>query len=488
MECANLRRRKARPVVNRGFDDISVAGYVTHQNGVPMAGVTMTLVNLGTGATQTDVTDEDGLYFFDGLQIAHRLRLTPTKENYEFAPPSVTIDGIVYDQVIHFTAFGPPPVPPAPPANQPTLAWTSYFDNPRPPGSPATQPNPDFNAMMARDAQGNVYVAGTSYSEFGLTGNTDISIYKTDPNGNRVWARTFNGSGNGRDGAVDLGVDAAGNVYVTGFASVQVSQGEDYDYVVLKYDPSGTLLWSKFYSGNGGEDVPRSIKVDAAGDSYVTGYSWGQFANYATVKYDTGGNQIWARRYAGGFGELATEVEVDSQGNVYVTGYSGHDVSGDAEDFLTVKYSPTGEQMWVNRYDTPPGDRNDQAHEMEINAAGDVIVMGLSDDFITAYTVVQKIDGASGTTAWTKNVNIVADQDLEDSPFAMKLDQAGNIILAGHIYDYFNDNHDAYVAKFDTQGVRQWSKIYDGQATHDYDADTKLAVDGGGNIYIAFSS
>ncbi len=485
-ECRNLRRRRPAAKTNSGEDNFTIAGQVRHTSGVPMTGVMMTL-KVNNQVTRTVVTENNGTYYFDDLQIVDNYELKPSKEGYTFTPPVIT-GVIVRDVVQNFTASGPPPPPPPTPANQPTLAWTSYYDNPLPAGS-TSGPNADYSAMMARDAQGNVYVAGTSFVEnFNKNGNTDISIYKTDANGNRLWARTFNGPRNYKDGAVDLAVDPAGNAYIAGFADVSTGSGSDYDYVVLKYDPDGNLLWSKYYSGNGGEDVPRSIKVDAAGNAYVTGYSWGLYANYATVKYDTNGNQMWARRYVGGFGELATEVEVDASGNVYVTGYSGHSVAGDAEDFLTVKYSPTGEQLWVNRYNAPPGDRNEQAHEMEINSAGDVFVMGLSDNFANAHTVIQKINGVSGTTVWTKNFNVSANADLEDSPFAMKLAPDGSIILAGHIIDFDNDNLDAYVAKFDPQGVLQWSKIYDGPGLHDYDADTKLALDAQGNIYIGVTS
>lgn len=487
-QCRNLRRQKSALRQNRGIDDISVAGHITHQNGVPMAGVAVKLENFYTKKIETVITGDDGTYFFDGLQIADSLEITPSKENYEFSPPAVTIDGIVYDEVQNFIAAGPPPEPPQPPANQPTLAWTSYYDNPLPINS-SSAPNADYNAMMARDAQGNVYVAGTSYVEhFGSNGNTDISLYKTDANGNRVWAKTFDGSGHYKDGAIDLAVDSAGNAYIAGYAYVGDGTGDDYDYVVLKYSSSGNLLWSRYYSGDGGEDIPRSLKVDPSGNVYVTGYSWGNYANYATVKYDTNGNQIWAKRFEGGFGEIATDVEVDGSGNVYVTGYSGNSVAGDAEDFLTIKYSPTGEQLWLNRYDSPTGDSNDQAAEMEIAPNGDIVVMGLSDDFINSRTTMQRINGVSGATVWAKNFRLSTGEDVEDTPFAMKIDPSGNIILAGQIYDFFEDDLDTYVAKFNSEGVRQWIKTYDGPGSGDYDGDPKLALDGQGNIYVGISS
>lgn len=490
-ECRNLRRRSIKPRAARGVENITVAGHITHQNGVRMAGVTMTLTDLGSNVSRTVVTNDDGAYIFDQLQIAHSYSLTPSKTGYEFSPPSVTIEQIVWDRVYNFTASGPPPNPPPTPPNQPTLAWTNYYDNPLPAGSNSA-PNADFNALMARDAQGNVYVAGTSYVEyFGSNGKTDISLFKMDANGNRVWARTFDGTANYKDGAVDLGVDAAGNVYVAGYATASVQGGTDYDYVVVKYDPNGNLQWSKYYSGMGGEDFPRSLKVDAAGNSYITGYSWGTpYANYATVKYDTNGNQMWAKRYASGNGEMASEVEFDAAGNIYVTGYGGNSVAGDAEDFVTIKYSSTGTQLWINRYNSQPGEKNDQAHEMELTPTGDVVVMGLSNDFIDAFTSVQKINGTSGATLWTKNFNAWHrhDEGPEHTPYAMKIDASGNIIIAGQIYDYPEDELDAYITKINAEGIQQWSKIYDGPGVGDYDGDPKLALDALGSAYLAVSS
>ena len=186
--CRNLRSPRTSISQDQGVDNFTISGVVRHEGGLPLPGVTMTLVITNRNVTLTVVTGDNGSYFFDGLQIVDEFTLTPSKEEYTFTPPSVSYV-IVRDVVYNFSAQGPPPVPPVPPANEPTLAWTSYYHNLPPSGSSLT-PNADYHAMVARDMGGNVFVAGTSHREnFQQNGNTDISLFKTDANGNRLWSR-----------------------------------------------------------------------------------------------------------------------------------------------------------------------------------------------------------------------------------------------------------------------------------------------------------
>jgi hypothetical protein len=487
-ECRSLRRSgKLRTAAEGEF--VSLSGHVTHQNGVRMSGVTMTLFE--EGATRTFVTGENGEYFFADIPFGAEVELTPSKEGYQFFPPSVIFSGIASDQVWNFIAQGPPPPPPPPPANQPTLAWSTYFDHPA--------QLADFNAMLGRDAQGNVYVGGSSYTEAedGTASDTDIVLFKTDANGNRVWSRTFNGAGDYKDGIRDLAVDAAGNVYLTGYSysGVEGNGLRSYNYVTLKYDTNGNLLWTKYYAGNPGyDDFPLSLKIDASGNAYVTGYSWGigTYANYATVKYDANGNQMWAKRFSGGNGEIATEVEVDNAGNVYITGYSNHSAAGGSEDIVTIKYDAGGNQMWLNRYNSatqqnPEGD-SDEAFEIEINAAGDVYVLGQTYDFTSPNkTIIHKINGASGGSVWTKDFS-ATDGMREDAPSALELDQNGNLYLTGMVFDDESYNVDSFTAKLNPEAVRQWVDVYDGAGDEDYDGDPKLVLDSSGNAFVGISS
>lgn len=463
---------------------VSITGHITHQNGVRLSGVTMSLHNSGDGTTRTVITDEMGNYFFGAIPYGSEVELTPTRADYEFYPPSVIWAGIVEDEVMNFIALGPPPPPPPPPANQPTLAWSSYFDN-----SPQLA---DYNALIGRDGAGNTYVSGTSYTQNDSSGNTDIVVFKTDANGNRLWSRTFDGAGHYKDAVRDMIVDAAGNIYLAGYSYVTDAGNpalNSYDYVLLKYNSNGDLVWSKYYGGNAGyDDFARSLKVDGAGNAYIAGYSWGvgTYANYATVKFDSNGNQMWAKRFAGGNGEILNEVEVDATGNVYITGYSNRTSAGGSEDIVTIKYNAAGDQQWLNRYNST-ADESDEGYGLEVTAAGDVLVLGESYDFTTSTTFVHKINGASGSTVWTRPIDAVEPDRLVYAQ-TMRLDAEGKIVLAGMLYDDFSYNVDSFVAKLDSESAMQWSKVYDGPSDEDYDGDTNITIGADGSVYLAVTS
>jgi len=66
----------------------------------------------------------------------------------------------------------------------------------------------------------------------------------------------------------------------------------------------------------------------------------------------------------------------------------------------------------------------------------------------------------------------------------MILDNAGNPIMAGSVYNGPTNRYDALTPKFNSSGVYQWHKLYNGSGSHD-DGGYDLYCDSGNNIYIA---
>jgi hypothetical protein len=140
----------------------------------------------------------------------------------------------------------------------------------------------DYVSSLSVDAFGNVFVTGRSPDNLN---DYDFATVKYDASGNELWVRRYNGPGNSGDVPNSLAVDQSGNVYVTGN-----SQGTEFasDYATIKYDPNGNELWIKRYNGSGNSyDDATSITVDGTGNVYVTGSSIGNGTgyDYTTIKY-----------------------------------------------------------------------------------------------------------------------------------------------------------------------------------------------------------
>jgi hypothetical protein len=112
------------------------------------------------------------------------------------------------------------------------------------------------------------------------------------------------------------------------------------------YDSDGDTVWVRRYNGPyNNVDNARAIAIDNSGNVYVTGESYGAGPgvdwDYATIKYSSTGVEEWVVRYDGpAHGEdKAVSIAVDGSGNVYVMGSSKGD--GTSDDFTTIKYSQT---------------------------------------------------------------------------------------------------------------------------------------------------
>ncbi|HMS34592.1 MAG TPA: SBBP repeat-containing protein [Ignavibacteria bacterium] len=188
---------------------------------------------------------------------------------------------------------------------------------------------------MNLDVSGNIIIT----CNYGL----DILTMKYDISGARLWRKIYAGiSGDYYDRVTDLAVDSLGNVYLTGNSKRTTANGGE-DFLTLKYNPSGNLLWERFYNGTYGDgDYANGITVDDNGNAYITGtaFDLNFDFNYMTIKYDTDGTEKWKISYDGGFTHRrddATAIILDNDGNVVVTGISSR--GSNFDDITTVKYS-----------------------------------------------------------------------------------------------------------------------------------------------------
>ncbi len=350
---------------------------------------------------------------------------------------------------------------------------------------------------------------------------------------------TFHG-GTGAEQGTALAIDAAGNVFLTGYTTstnlpvhqpLQERTGGGQDAFVLKLSPAGRVIWST-YLGGGGTDSGSAIAVDSDGAVYVAGTTNSidfplkspipagprGSSDAFIVKISSGGDQILhASVFGGSSVESIRAISIDSSNNVWLSGVTQSvdfplrtplqaQSHGRDEGFL-VKVSGSGELL-LSTYLGGSGD--DRPGNALVNdRLGNVYIAGAtnSSDFPVTAGTVQPIKRNGFDSFITK---IRSDgKDLIYSTFlgGSADDGASSIALNpdGEAYVTGGTNSpdfpvtrgvfqpsfagggalggDAYVARLDSLGKSlAFSTFLGGTGP---DQGSSIAVDLSGNAYIA---
>lgn len=332
------------------------------------------------------------------------------------------------------------------------------------------------------DVLGNVIITGQfngtldfdpGAATFNLTsaGFADIFILKLDASGNFVWAKNMGGTN--EDQGLSSSLDAAGNIYTTGYfrgtsdfdpgpgVFTLISAGFS-DIFIAKLNASGNFVWVKSI-GTFNTEQGNEITTDPLGNVLITGSFVGtmDFDPGAAIfnmtasgisdayifKLDANGTFVWAKSFSGPGGEVSWSIVTDPAGNIYTTGY----FNGTAD------------------FNPGPGVAN--------------LVTQLPQD---TDIFVSKLD-ASGNYVWAKSMGGLAGGG--EGGLGIAVDGAGNVYTTGFfngtvdfdpgagVYNLTTTtftNQDVYVSKLDVNGNFVWAGKWGGTVddqTFDIDVD-----------------
>lgn len=305
----------------------------------------------------------------------------------------------------------------------------------------------DYSASKI-DGSGNIYVTTNTIS---ATEKANILTTKYNSSGVVQWEiEKDNADENDYGSAVD--VDGSGNVYVA--AATWVNSTNKYDYLVIKYNSSGTQQWTATYNGPGNfYDIPTDIFVDGSGNVYVTGASYGSgtLSDYCTIKYNSSGTQQWASRYDySSDQDIAAILKQSPSGRIVVVGASEN--SPGSYDFAMVKYNQnTGAQITSNR-NSASGTGFDQVYGADVDASGNIYITGRAsvvDEGFNMKTV--KLD-TSLAVVWSKNYDFAG---LDDESHGVIVDLDNNVYITGWVTNE-NGSKSFETIKYNSSGTPQW--------------------------------
>jgi hypothetical protein len=204
-------------------------------------------------------------------------------------------------------------------------------------GSP-TDGRDDYPVGVVTHSSG-IYVVGWSTDP---TTGIDFQTLKYDASGTLLWSTAFPDTSvtYRTDSATAVAVDTWGNAYVVGNCS---DSARSKSWVALvKYSPDGVKLAEAGYDMAGLTECVYAADVDRWGKVYVTGTTrWPPPAVFMTLAYDYACNFRWGKFYRDTLSDsaVAHDIAVGSSGSVYVTGES-FDSTGSA--CLALRYNASG--------------------------------------------------------------------------------------------------------------------------------------------------
>lgn len=294
----------------------------------------------------------------------------------------------------------------------------------------------DFATGIAVDADGNVYVAGsTNSTNFPVAGAAQANLRgayggflaKLDATGAAlVYATYLGGSGFDVATAVAIGADrsayVAGSAFSANLGTVgaysRTNRGRS-DAFVVKVRPDGAAIDYATYLGGSGYDEAASVAVDPAGNAYVAGITsssdfpvrsaadpaFGGLLDGFVAKLDAAGATLVYGTFLGGSepdGALAIAVAAD--GSAYVTGATASEdfplagafqsgYGGGMLDGFVARLAPDGASLAYASYFG--GSDDDRGYGIILDAAGRAVVTGLtaSTDFPTRDPLQAELSG-----------------------------------------------------------------------------------------------
>ncbi|MEO5675118.1 MAG: SBBP repeat-containing protein [Chitinophagales bacterium] len=337
-----------------------------------------------------------------------------------------------------------------------TLQWSVYFDG------TATNSDDIAEGIVLDATATNLYVAGGSQNT--VTQKDATAVKYSTATGSAVWTKSFNGEGDFTDKVQGMIIDSKKNIYVTGY---MINPEVRRDLFVAKINSSGITKWVVTYDFSQQDDEGRSITLDTSGNIYVCGSSVGNGTSddYVTMKLDSAGNILWTSRYDFNFeNDVATAISVNKfNGNVFVTGYSDQNISSKVTnyDIATLKYSSIGNQLSVVRYN---GSGNG------IDRAADMAIFPTALASSTYIVVTGRTWNGSNYDILTLKYNASLIQKWATAYAGNKDDEARDLFLESSTGDaYVTGNtgtsthgFDIIALKYNSNGVQQWKSTYNG--------------------------
>ena len=276
--------------------------------------------------------------------------------------------------------------------------------------------------LTAVDPGGGVRLAGNW-----AAGTNEIFITSYSATGALLWERRFRE--HLETHPFSLGVDAFSNTVAMGW-----SKGSNqWNAVMMKYAPDGTLLWNRSYPLS---PVYISLATLANGD--ILAGVGSQLEGLTILKHSAAGELLWSSEVGGG--GVPWQIRVDAGGNILVA------TRGAVTDAF-IKLNASGELLWRK----PTGLTT--IGEMTLDASGNLFAAGFGS-LVGVYVV--KVD-SDGNELWRSYFGRL--DSYADIPRGIAA-QGSGVSVGFAVYETSVSRQGVWAAHYDESGVEVWRDSY----------------------------
>jgi hypothetical protein len=367
--------------------------------------------------------------------------------------------------------------------NNQTKTYTITYIKRTPTGSPPIQWQTSFGGSdwengesVQQTTDGGYILVGHTFSNY--TFDYDIVLTKTYPDGSIHWQKFF--GGDDWDLAYSVKQTSDGGYIVAGY-TYSYGNGES-DVYLLKVSSNGSKMWDKYFGGDFW-DEGYSVQQTSDGGFVVVGltnsFGAGEYDVYL-IKTRSNGGLEFEQTFGGTGDDHAWSVQQTSDNGYIIAGYT-ESLGVGMRDIYVLKLDPGTELQWQKTYD---GTNDDVGYSIQQTADGGYIIAGFISYWCPNYASYQKDialikTDQFGNEQWSKTYP--GSDDFcsgDDIGYSVKQTSDGGYIIAGETRSYGQGFADIYMIKTDPNGQIEWQKAM-GDIEWDYGTSVQQTSDDG---------
>lgn len=308
---------------------------------------------------------------------------------------------------------------------------------------------------------------------------TEWSYFTSGLSKDNVLLTGYSIQGDSLEYVTSIDFDPSGNRYITGIFNGSASFGNTtlinppgrlYTAFVAKQNAAGDFIWIKTSLGNG-TLVPLKLRLDNAGNIFLSGYASGSFtlwdgggsfstqsSDAVTIKLNNSGVPQWCRVMGGPGDERISSICLDLSGDIVVLGefrltadFVGNTLTsnGDTDIFIARLSNSTGAVTFLKQLG---GSGTETPYNIKVNSLGRYVIFGKYTFAFTLGGFPMNSPSSGKSNFFLTTLNPVTNTFVNAGGFGndsgyegyLALDSEDNIYISGVTSDSLKTSNSSY--------------------------------------------